>query len=33
VKNGDVFYLPRGGSIQRVGTLADFLAQAQAAGY
>jgi pimeloyl-ACP methyl ester carboxylesterase len=33
VKNGDVFYLPRGGSIQRVGSLADFLAQAQAAGY
>ncbi|MGZ5195638.1 MAG: esterase/lipase family protein [Ramlibacter sp.] len=33
VRNGDVFYLPRGGSIQRVGTLADFLAQAQAAGY
>jgi pimeloyl-ACP methyl ester carboxylesterase len=32
VKNGDVFYLPRGGSIQRVGALADFLAQAQAAG-
>jgi pimeloyl-ACP methyl ester carboxylesterase len=33
VRNGDVFYLPRGGSIQRVGSLADFLAQAQGGGF